>query len=104
MFGRMVALVVVTVSLGALCGPTSAATHHRARHNRVLNVTRSRGLPVPPDPVVAATANFTGQNGKTTDVNVLPDLSVGDGFYGFQTPGLNSFGLGGGGLSPYQLQ
>ena len=70
----------------------------------MLNVTRSRGLPVPPDPVVAATANFTGQNGKTTDVNVFPDASIGDGFTGFQTPDLGSYGFAGGGLTPYQLQ
>ena len=104
MIGRVVALVVVASTAGGLCGQASAATHHRRHHDRVLNVTRSRGLPVPPDPLVAATANFTGQNGKTTDVDVFPDLSVGDGFYGFQTPGLYSFGFEGGGLTPYQLQ
>lgn len=98
----MVAVAVLTISAGVLAVPASARTVHR--HARVLHVTRSRGLPVPPDPVVAATANFTGQNGKTTDVNVFPDLSIGDGFYGFQNPGLDSFGFAGGGLTPYQLQ
>ncbi len=102
----MVGLAVLTLSIAAgvaaLTVPASARTVHR--HTRVLHVTRSRGLPVPPDPLFADAPNFTGQNGRTTDVNVLPDLSVGDGFPGFQTPGLDSYGFAGGGLSPYQLQ
>lgn len=98
----MMALAGMVVCAGALVAPASARTYHR--HVRVLNVTRSRGLPVPLDPVVAATPDFTGRNGKTTDVNVFPDLSIGDGFPGFQTPGLDSYGLAGGGLTPYQLQ
>ena len=94
---------IAALGLLATALPSAAATH---RHHRVreLTVTRSRGLPVPPDSVVAATPNFTGQNGTTTDVNVFPDLSIGDGFPGFQTPGLDSYGLAGGGLPPYQLQ
>ena len=97
-----VAVAILALSAAALTGPASARTHHR--HAGALTVTRSRGLAVPPDPMVAATPNFTGQNGKTTDVNVFPDLSVGDGFYGFQNPGLDSYGFAGGGLTPYQLQ
>ena len=99
---RMAAVVILALSAGVSAIPASARTVHR--HSRVLNVTRSRGLPVPPDPVVAATANFTGQNGKTTDVNVFPDASIGDGFNGFQNPSLDSYGFAGGGLTPYQLQ
>ena len=98
----MVAVAVLALSAGALANPASARTVHR--HSRVLHVTRSRGLPVPLNPVVSATANFTGQNGKTTDVNVFPDSSIGDGFNGFQTPDLGSYGFAGGGLTPYQLQ
>ena len=97
-----VAVAILALSAAALAVPASARTHHR--HARALTVTRSRGLAVPPDPMVASTPNFTGQNGKTTDVNVFPDLSVGDGFYGFQNPGLDSYGFAGGGLTPYQLQ
>ena len=96
----MAVLAMVTATLAT---PASARTHHRHAY-RDLTVTRSRGLPVPPDPLVAATPDFTGQNGRTTDVNLFSDLSVGDGFYGFQTPGLSSYGLAGGGLTPYQLQ
>ncbi len=97
-------LVLGAVSLGTalLMAPASARTLHR--HARVLHVTRSRGLPVPPDPLFAEAPNFTGQNGRTTDVNILPDLSAGDGFPGFQTPGLESYGFAGGGLTPYQLE
>ena len=98
----MASMAVLAVGVGALTVPASARTTHR--HTRVLHVTRGRGLPVPPDPIVAATPDFTGQNGRTTDVNVFPDLSVGDGFPGFQTPGLYSYGLVGGGLTPYQLR
>ncbi len=98
----MVAVAVLALSAGTLAVPAAARTVHR--HSRVLHVTRSRGLPVPPDPVVVATANLTGQNGKTTDVNVFPDASIGDGFTGFQTPDLGSYGFAGGALTSYQLQ
>ena len=98
----MLSVAALALSALAFAAPASARTVHR--HGRVLHVIRSRGLPVPPDPLVAATANFTGQNGKTTDVNVFPDLSIGDGFPGFQNPGLGSYGFAGGGLTPYQLQ
>ena len=98
----LVAVAVLALGAGVLAVPASARAVHR--HDRVLNVTRSRRLAVPPDPLVEATPNFTGRNGKTTDVNVFPDGSIGDGFYGFQTPGLASYGLAGGGLTPYQLQ
>ena len=99
----MVTWMVLALGVATFAMPASARTHHH-RHARDLTVTRSRGLPVAPDPVVAATPDFTGQNGKTTDVNVFTDLSVGDGFYGTQTPGLGSYGFAGGGLTPYQLQ
>lgn len=99
----MTAVAVLATVAATFAVPAWARAHHRF-HERAITVTRSRGLPVPPDPVVAATPNFTGRNGKTTDVNVFPDLSVGDGFYGTQTPGLFSYGLEGGGLTPYRLQ
>ena len=98
----MMTVAVLALSAGVVAAPASARPAHR--HDRVLNVTRFRGLPVPPDPAVEATPNFTGRNGKTTDINVFPDGSIGDGFNGFQTPDLASYGLAGGGLSPYQLQ
>ena len=98
----LLAVAVVAISAAVVALPASARPAHR--HDRVLNVTRSRGLPVPPDPFVEATPNFTGRNGKTTDINVFPDASIGDGFFGFQTPDLASYGFAGGGLTPYQLQ
>ena len=97
----MVAVAILALGAAAFTTPAAARVH---RHARALTVTRSRGLSVPPDPLVEATPNFTGQNGKTTDVNVFPDLSIGDGFNGFQNPGLDSYGFAGGGLTPYQLQ
>lgn len=102
--GRLVATAIVVGAAAATMLPAQAATHRHRHATRAITVTRSRGLPVPEYPYVAETPNFTGRNGKTTDVNVFPDASIGDGFYGFQTPGLDAYGFAGGGLTPYQLQ
>lgn len=98
-------VVVLLAGIAAVASPVSAAPrHHRHYRTDELVVTRGRGLPVPVDPTLASVPNFTGANGTTTDVAVLPDGSAGDGFGGFQTPGLFSYGLAGGGLTAYELQ
>ena len=102
---RMIAMVVLTAAAAATALPANAVVHKHRHGAHTLTVSRTRGLAVPADPVVLATPNFTGENGVTTDVKVFPDLAVGDGFPGTQTPGLNSYGLNGAALyTPYQLR
>ncbi len=102
---RVLHMTLLAAGAAALVTPAAAAARHRHHHrSHELVVTRGRGLPVPYDPSIAAVPNFTGSNGTTTDVAVLPDGSAGDGFGGFQTPGLSSYGLAGGGLTAYELQ
>lgn len=104
MMGWGAAVAIAAVGAVACAGPVAAAArHHHRTGGRALTVTPARGLAIPPDPSVAAIPNFTGSNGTTTDFEIFPDLSLG-GPTGFQTPGLYSYGLAGGGLTPYQLQ
>lgn len=88
------AAVAATVSLG-WAADAEAAHRHVRHHHRHLVVRQN--IPEPVSPFISALP-IPGQNGVTTDTTIFPDLAVGDGDGGYQTPGLDAYGLNGGAL------